>query len=140
MSGPWSTFIAAYLGMLMILPIALAYSMLIPYIPETGGEYKWTYRTFGGLHGFIAGWWLYISYVSIVLLNATAFPVWLRILAPQLVRWDTCTSYKVYLGYIVASLLILTVFFLVNYFGVRTTGKTQNLMSLILYVYRSMVW
>jgi len=38
MSGPWGTFIAAYLGMLMILPIALGYSMLIPYIPEAGGE------------------------------------------------------------------------------------------------------
>ena len=85
----------------------------------------------------MAGWWLYISYVSIVLLNATAFPVWLRILAPQLVEWGylyTVGRYKVYLGYIIASLLILTVFFLVNYFGVKTMGRVKSAMSLTLVV------
>jgi len=135
MSGPWGTFVAAYMGMLMILPIAMSYSMLIPYIPEAGGEYKWAYKTLGGLHGFIAGWWLYVSYISIVLLNATAFPVWLRILEPRLVEWGylyTIGRYKVYLGYIVLSMLILTAFFLVNYFGVKGAGRAQTIMSLML--------
>jgi len=137
MSGPWGTFIAAYVGMSMILPIAICYSMLIPYIPEAGGEYKWTYKTFGSIHGFIAGWWLYVSYVSIVLLNATAFPVWLRILEPRLVEWSylyTIGRYNVYLGYIVLSAIILTTYFLVNYFGVKEMGKAQTIMSMILVI------
>ena len=137
MSGPWGTFIAAYIGMLMILPIATCYSMLIPYIPEAGGEYKWTYRMIGSVHGFIAGWWLYVSYVSIVLLNVTAFPVWLRILEPRLVEWGylyTIGRYKVYLGYIVLSVLVLAIYFLINYIGVREMGKAQTIMSMILVI------
>lgn len=137
MSGPWGTFIAAYVGMSMILPIAICYSMLIPYIPEAGGEYKWTYKTFGSIHGFIAGWWLYVSYVSIVLLNATAFPVWLRILEPRLVEWGylyTIGRYKVYIGYIVLSAIILTTYFLINYIGVKEMGKAQTIMSMILVI------
>jgi len=135
MSGPWGTFIAAYIGMLMILPIAICYSMLIPHIPEAGGEYRWTYKTFGGTQGFIAGWWLYVSYVSIVLLNATAFPVWLKILEPRLVEWGylyTVGRYKVYFGYIVLSVLILAIYFLINYIGVKEMGRAQSIMSIIL--------
>jgi amino acid transporter len=49
----------------MVLPIALGYSLLISYISEAGGEYRWAYRVFGGLHGFIIGRWLYTSFVSI---------------------------------------------------------------------------
>jgi amino acid transporter len=135
MSGPWGTFIAAYIGMLMILPIALSYALLIPYIPEAGGEYKWAYKSLGGIHGFITGWWLYVSYVSIALLNATAFPVWLRILTPNLVEWGylyTVGRFKVYLGYILLSTLILTIFFILNYVGVRSMGIAQTIMSLLL--------
>jgi amino acid transporter len=137
MSGPWGTFIAAYIGMLMILPIASSYVLLIPYIPEAGGEYKWAYKSLGGIHGFITGWWLYVSYVSIALLNATAFPIWLRILAPNLVEWGylyTVGRFKVYLGYILLSTLILTIFFILNYVGVRSMGIAQTIMSLLLVI------
>jgi len=135
MSGPWGTFIAAYVAMLMILPVAMAYAELIPCIPESGGEYKWAYAAFGKLHGAMAGWWLYTGYVSIVLLNATAFPIWLRIIVPQAVEWGylyTVGKYNVYLGYIVFSVLILTAFFFINYRGIRLTGTAQTLMSLLL--------
>jgi len=135
MSGPWGTFAAAYIAMLMILPIAMAYSLLMPYIPEAGGEYKWTYKIFGKIHGFLAGWWLYTAYISIVLLNATAFPIWLKILEPSLVEWGyLCTvgRYDVYLGYIVMSIAILTVFFLINYVGVKITGLTQRIIASLL--------
>jgi amino acid transporter len=136
-SGPWGTFIAAYIGMLMILPIAMSYAFLIPYIPEAGGEYKWAYKSLGGIHGFITGWWLYVSYVSIALLNATAFPVWLRILVPNLVEWGylyDVGGFKVYLGYILLSILILMIFFILNYVGVRSMGMTQTIMSLLLVI------
>ena len=135
MSGPWGTFIAAYIGMLMVLPIAVSYSLLIPYIPEVGGEYRWVYRVFGELHGFIVGWWLYTSFVSIVLLNATAFPVWLRILNLRIVTWGylyTVGRYDVYLGSVAMSLSILVVFFLINYIGVKIAGTTQTVLSLLL--------
>jgi len=129
------TFIAAYVGMLMVLPIAVSYSLLIPYIPEAGGEYRWACRVFGELHGFIIGWWLYTSFVSILLLNATAFPVWLRILDPRIVTWGylyTVGRYDVYLGSVVMSLSILFIFFLINYIGVRIMGTTQTVLSLLL--------
>ena len=135
MSGPWGTFAAAYIAILMILPVAMAYSLLMPYIPEAGGEYKWTYKIFGKTHGFLAGWWLYTAYVSIVLLNATAFPIWLKILEPSLVEWSflyTVGRYDVYLGYIVMSVAILTVFFLINYVGVKITGLTQRIIASLL--------
>jgi len=137
MSGPWGTFIAAYIGMLMILPIAMSYAFLIPYIPEAGGEYKWVYKSLGDVHGFITGWWLYISFVSIALLNATAFPIWLRILTPNLVEWGylyTVGRFKVYLGYILLSILILTIIFILNYGGVRIVGIAQTIMSLLLVI------
>jgi len=100
MPGPWGTFATAYIAVLMILPIVMAYSLFMPYIPEAGGEYKWTYKIFGETHGFLAGRWLYTAYISIVLLNATAFPIQLKILEPSLAEWGylyTVGRYYVYL-------------------------------------------
>jgi len=135
MSGPWGTFIAAYLGMLMILPIALAYSQLISYIPKAGGEHIWALKAFGHFHGFICGWWLFIGYLSIVILNVTAFPIWLQAVAPQLVKWGylyTVAKYDVYAGYIVFSFIIASLFFVMNYIGIKLSGLAQTVMALML--------
>jgi len=135
MSGPWGTFIAAYLSMLMILPIAFTYSYLIQYIPKAGGEHIWALKAFGHFQSFIAGWWLFIGYLSIVILNVTAFPVWLRTVAPRLVEWGylyTVAKYNVYAGYVLFSFIIATLFYALNYFGVQISGLTQRAMALTL--------
>ncbi|MGC9148168.1 MAG: APC family permease [Sulfolobales archaeon] len=135
MSGPWGIVVAAFVGMLMILPTAISYSILIRLQPDPGGVFTWTYNSFGYLLGFVNGWWLYTVYFSIMVLNSTAFSVWLQLIAPDLIKWGylyTMKNYDVYIGYVLSTVSILTLFFILNYFGIKFSAMSQRIMTLTL--------
>jgi len=135
MSGPWGTFIAAYLGVVLVTPIALAYSQMISFMPRAGGEYVWASRAFNKFHGFMCGWWLLVALASVAALNVTAFPVWLQALAPHIVKWGrlyTVARYDVYLGGVLLSVAAASVFFTLNYIGVKIAGRAQTVLALLL--------
>lgn len=54
-----------------LLPCALAAYELGTLFPSEGGVYVWTYKTFGPLHGFIAGWISWVPIFLILPVNAT---------------------------------------------------------------------
>lgn len=131
MSGPVGTALGVLLGALFIFPQVMTYCKLIALFPQAGGCFRWSYEAFGKLTSFFTGWYLLIAYVTIVILNVTAFSVWLKILIPNLIDYRylyTIGGCSLCLGWIVAAALICLIFVFVNYRGVGFAGKTQTLV------------
>jgi len=131
MSGPVGTALGALLGALIIIPQVMTYCKLTTLFPKAGGCFRWSHEALGKLMSFFAGWYLFIAYVTIIILNVTAFSVWLKILLPGLIEYQyiySVGSYPLYLGWIIAATLVCLIFVFINYRGVKLAGKTQTLV------------
>jgi len=129
MSGPVGTALGALLGALIILPQVLTYCKLINLFPKEGGCFRWSHEAFGRLASFFAGWYLLIAYVTIIILNVTAFSVWLKMLIPNLIEYRYIYSvggYSIYLGWVIAATLVCILFVTINCRGVKFAGKFQT--------------
>ena len=79
-AGPAGTIIALTAGTLIMLVIGACFSFLMTRSPGTGGVYSYTKSAFGRDHAFLASWFLGLSYLTIVFLNATALFIVIRTL------------------------------------------------------------
>jgi amino acid transporter len=60
-TGPASVTLWILAWIAFFVPLALAVSVLARRYPEQGGVYAWVRRAFGGGHGFICGWCLWVN-------------------------------------------------------------------------------
>lgn len=81
-----------------LLPCALASYELGTLFPSEGGLYIWAYKTFGGVHGFIAGWLSWIPIFLLLPLNATVVASFLQYMLGQ--EWSILTIVCVQLAFI----------------------------------------
>jgi amino acid transporter len=73
-----------------LLPCALASYELGTLFPSEGGVYIWTHKTFGPLHGFIAGWLSWMPIFLLLPLNATVIIAHLQYAFGQ--EWSLTTQ------------------------------------------------
>ncbi len=121
-------------GILMVI-IGFSYSYMIAKFPVAGGEFAYAYKGFGKTAAYICGWMLSLGYVSIVALNATALPVLVSYIFPNMLDFGymyTIAGYDVYAGEALLSCFFIVVFGIMNYRGVKSTGKLQLIMVLIM--------
>ena len=71
-AGPLGTAIAMAIAAVIMCIIANNYHFMINKYPVAGGEFTYTNMAFGERHAFICSWFLGLSYLAIVPLNATA--------------------------------------------------------------------
>lgn len=71
-AGPLGTAIAMALASLIMIVIAFNYNYMINRYPVAGGEVAYAKQAFGAGNGFVCSWFLGLSYLAIVPLNATA--------------------------------------------------------------------
>ena len=71
-AGPAGTLIAMAIATLIMISIAFNYHYMINRFPVAGGEFTYTQKSFGTIAGYICAWFLGLSYLCIVPLNATA--------------------------------------------------------------------
>src|SRR5688572_2222775 len=75
--------------LLFFVPLALALIELSSRHPEQGGIYAWVRRAFGPLHGFIAGWCMWVNnlvyFPSLLLFAAANFAL---VIGPSLSSSD----------------------------------------------------
>ena len=71
-AGTLGTAIGMGIASLVMISIALNYGYMVQKYPVAGGEYTFSKRTFGTGHAYLCGWFLGLSYLCIVPLNATA--------------------------------------------------------------------
>jgi basic amino acid/polyamine antiporter, APA family len=66
-NGPGADFVlSAIAGLLFMIPLAVVYYIFSVRMPRSGGDYIWLGRTINPLVGFVAGWAMFISFISLL--------------------------------------------------------------------------
>ncbi|MBQ9250691.1 MAG: amino acid permease [Oscillospiraceae bacterium] len=105
-AGPGGTVVAMLISAVIMLIIGMNYAFLMNSRPGTGGVYAYTKEAFGRDHAFLCSWFLSLSYISIVFLNATALFVVSRTLFGDLLQVGyhyNIAGYEIYLGEVALS-------------------------------------
>lgn len=136
-SGIISTAIGFILGGIAIIFIQKGYHIMMQSHHEDGGEFSYAYKELGKPRGFIVGWSLTLSYLSMIPLNATAFVLVLKRLFGQAVEFGylyQVAGYPVYISEILIASLIILLFAYINIKGLKVSSKVQNIMILFMIV------
>ena len=129
-TGPPSVTLWVLAWIAFFVPLALAVSALARKYPEQGGVYAWVRRAFGGGHGFICGWCLWVNnlfYFPSVLLFGAA-----NLAAMGGTRWEAMGASRWYsVVFVLAGIWIAAA---INIVGLRWGKWLQNAGSLGVWV------
>ena len=134
-AGPMGTLIAMEMGTLVMLIISYNYSYMIKKFPLTGGEFIYAKMAFGNIHGFLCAWFLSLSYLCVIPLNATALNLIMRAVFGEAFMFGfhyTIAGYHVYLGEMMLAIGSLIFFMLLTSGGVHITGRLQTILVMVL--------
>lgn len=134
-AGTLGTFIGMSVGALIMITIAMCYGYMIQKCPVAGGEYTFAANSFGKKHAYICGWFLSLSYLAIVPLNATALGLVSRKLLGGLLEVGylySVAGWDIYAGEIVLASLALIIFAALSIKGISVAGWMQTVMTLAL--------
>ena len=109
-AGPAGTVLAMVISTILVLIIGGNIAFLMVRSPRTGGIYSYTKAAFGRDHAFLCSWFLCLSYLTIVFLNASALFIVVRTLfgnALQTGYFYVIAGNEVYLGEIAVTVLAL---------------------------------
>ena len=100
-AGPLGTAIAMAIAAIIMIVIAFNYHYMINKYPVAGGEFTYAQQAFGMNNAFVCSWFLGLSYLAIVPLNATALALIGRNLMNNIFQIGfhyTVAGYDVYFG------------------------------------------
>ncbi len=106
-AGPLGTVLGVLAGGLVMAVVAWNYHVMINRHPGPGGVYAYAAEAFGIDHGFIGGWFLCLTYMAIVWMDATALVAVVRhLVGTDLLafgfRYDVA-GHEVWMGHILLS-------------------------------------
>ncbi len=131
--GPLGAALALGIAALIMICIAFNYDYMINRFPVAGGEFTFTSAVFGKTMGFICAWFLSLSYLAIVPLNATALALIGRNLFPGLFQWGylySAEGYSIYAGEVLLAVAALVLFCVMSIRGISVAGSFQTLLAL----------
>lgn len=134
-AGPMGTLIAMGIASAVMIVIAFNYHYMIVKYPVAGGEFTYSQMAFGSNHAFVCSWFLGLSYICIVPLNATALALIGRNLLNNVFQFGfhyTVAGYDVYLGEILLAVTALILFAFLSIKGVKFAGEFQTMLAFIL--------
>ena len=134
-AGPMGTVIAMMIAIIVMIIIAFNYHFMILKFPVAGGEFSYTREAFGRKNAYICSWFLSLSYLAIVPLNATALALIGRNLMENIFQIGfhyVVAGYDVYMGEIMLAIVALTLFAFLSIRGVRVIGVIQNGLAIAL--------
>ena len=62
-AGPAGTIIGLLIGTLAVIVLAYNYHKMISTVQGSGGAYGYVTKVFGYNHGFLVGWFLFLTYI-----------------------------------------------------------------------------
>ena len=134
-AGPAGTAIAMSIAAVIMIIIAMNYHYMIIRYPVAGGEFTYTQKAFGDRHAFVCSWFLGLSYLAIVPLNATALALIGRNLMNNVFQIGfhyTVAGYDVYFGEVLLAAAALILFAWLSIRGVNFTGMFQTILVFML--------
>ncbi len=136
-AGPLGTFIAMAAAALIMIVIAFNYNFMIKRFPVAGGGFIYAQKTFGRTHGFVCAWFLSLSYLAVVPLNATALALIGRNVFGGVFQFGfhyTVAGYDVYLGELLLAIIALVIFAVLSLRGVKFSGVFQTILVFALVI------
>lgn len=119
------------IGGAAVLLLGLVYCELGAALPRAGGVVRYPAYSHGALLGSLMGFITLIAFSSLIAIEIVACRQYAAAWFPSLSK--TGSGDPTMLGWIV-QLLLLTVFFLLNYFSVKTFAKANNIISVFKFV------
>lgn len=135
-AGPAGTIISMFVGMLLMIVIGYNFSYLITHSSRTGGVYSYTKEAFGRDHAFLSSWFLCLSYLTIVFLNATAIFVVIRTVFGSSLQIGYCYTIagnRVYLAEVGVSALALGLVALLFIAAQSALRRLHTILSFVLF-------
>jgi len=76
--GPLGSVLGLLAGAVVMTVIARNYHYMIGCFPDAGGAYTYSKQVFGYDFGFMAAWFVMLTYLAILWANATSLPLFAR--------------------------------------------------------------
>lgn len=130
-AGPLGAIIGFAAGTLLVVLIGLCYAEMAAMLPVSGGEIAYTYEAFGTRASFTTGWMLGFVYTAVTSWEAIAIGVLMQDLFPSLAGPALYEAFgeTVYLGPLIAGLVSMVFFTVLNYRGVRGAARFQSVLT-----------
>ena len=106
-AGPVGTIIGLLIGTVAIVVLAYNFHRVATRLRGSGGTYGFITKVFGPNHGFLLGWFLFLTYIAILWANATALVLLARFLFGDALQFGfhyTMVGFDVYFGEVLLSL------------------------------------
>jgi amino acid transporter len=134
-AGTLGTAIGMGIAALVMIIIAFNYNYMVNKFPRSGGEFVYSNEAFGKKSGFVCSWFLSLSYLVLVPLNATGLPLVAKVMLGDFFQFGfhyQVAGYEVYLGEILLSMIALAVFAILSIIGVKFSGVFQTVIAALL--------
>jgi amino acid transporter len=130
--GPGGAMLGFLGGALLLLPIAHTYGRLVRMIPDAGAEIAYTERVFPSLVSFTSGWMMVLAYAIVCPWEAVAIGNLLARLFPAMnaLVLYTVAGKAITLPRLLAGLGLTAAIGVVNYRGIRLSGRFQDVTTI----------
>ena len=120
------------IGGILVLIIALNYAEIAGMIPRSGAIVRYPHMTHGSYTGYVLAWSYFLSAVTVPTIEAEAVVTYASSYIKGLTFTATVNGSSVTLlsglG-ILFALVLIVAFFLLNYFGIKTLGRINTIIT-----------
>lgn len=131
-SGPLGALLGMLLGAVVMIVISCCYGYIVKQYPVAGGAFVFAYKQFGRTHAFICEWFLGLTYMSIVSLNATALDMVGRYMFLGILQKSylfSIANWEVYLGEVILANPVIILLGYISFKGVKVSGTLQTVLA-----------
>ena len=130
--GPGGAMLGFLGGAVLLLPIALTYGRLVRAIPDAGAEIAYTERVFPRTVSYAAGWMMVLAYAIVCPWEAVAIGNLLARIFPAMndIVLYSVAGKAITVPRLVAGVGLTALLGFINYRGIRTSGRFQDVTTL----------
>ncbi|OAT85425.1 APC family permease [Desulfotomaculum copahuensis] len=128
MAGP-AAILSWLIGGIAVIFIALVYAELGSMLPEAGGLVRYPQYSHGTFVGYIMGFACIIAYSTVISIEAEAVVQYMSSYIPVLFNGKVMTFSRW-----LVSLVLIVLFFLLNYYSVRLFAKVNTVITLLKFI------
>ena len=136
-AGPLGTALGLIIGALVMFIIGVNYHYLMSDRPDAGGAYGYAKKAFDYDHGFLAAWFLLLTYIAILWANATALSLFVRAIFGDVFQFGfhyTIAGFDIYFGETMLSALAILLFGFICAFCRKTAKWIQIVFAFTLII------
>lgn len=134
-AGPAGSIAGLIAGAVIMIVISRNYHYMMSCFPDAGGAYVYTKETFGYDRGFLASWFLCLTYAAMFWANVTSLPLFSRYFLGDIFMFGRLYSlfgYDVYLGEALLSIAAAILIAILCARGPKAAAVLMTVLAIIL--------